>query len=274
MEMVTANFERGRAVAWTWLEKTLAERAPAAVFGQELAGGDRLDRLASEHGYVVVWPACVLNPRWQVVSWVMVKEELSPTPLVDPALLDKLKIHQSYVASASVELPGLGAAALVSMHASPNVVPEAELATYPSPPDPRSGGSSRDAGRLFYSDLVVDALADAATRGPVLAAGDLNEARAWDDGHPGETWGTEFFGGLESRGLHDITFGLWGEERRTRFHASHPAYQLDIVLASHIVAPLVVDAAVDDGWTDDAVASEGLSDHAPVWIRIDPLSAG
>jgi hypothetical protein len=55
----------------------------------------------------------------------------------------------------------------------------------------------------------------------VLAAGDLNETRGWDETHPGG-WGRDFFANVASAGLTDVTFSRWRSERRTRFHPTHP----------------------------------------------------
>ena len=104
----------------------------------------------------------------------------------------------------------------------------------------------------------------------MLAAGDLNEARKWDEVNPGHTWGAEFFDSVAARGLHDVTWGLWKEERRTRFHQAHPAYQLDFVLASPEVRDLVTHAAVDSGWSADTISQGDQSDHAPLWFTVRP----
>jgi endonuclease/exonuclease/phosphatase family metal-dependent hydrolase len=103
----------------------------------------------------------------------------------------------------------------------------------------------------------------------VLAAGDLNEARAWDRLNPGDSWGTEMVEAIRRAGLVDVTWRLWGEERRTRFHPTHPPYQLDVVLTTPAVASLINTATVDPAWVDPTdVATRGLSDHAPVWFTL------
>jgi hypothetical protein len=103
--------------------------------------------------------------------------------------------------------PRLGKLTVVSMHASPKTVPPGVLDRYPgSPPPPRRGGTgTRHGGRLLCSDLPLHAPSEAATRGPVLAAGDLNEARRWDGVNAGDTWGAEFFANVLERGLDDVT---------------------------------------------------------------------
>jgi hypothetical protein len=268
---VTANFERGRAGSWAWLERTLAERRPALVFGQELAHEQRLEELAEQHCYKVIWPIDV-KPKAQVVSWVMAARHLKGRPVSDQRLLSLLAVHESSVAAAEVTWPSLGRLTVVSMHASPATVSADALSRYPgSPPSARRGGTdTRHGGRHFYSDLLLDALADAATRGPVLAAGDLNEARKWDEVNPGHTWGAEFFASVAARGLHDATWGLWKEERRTRFHPTHPDYQLDFVLASPAIRDLVTHADVDSGWSAETISRGDQSDHAPLWFTVRP----
>lgn len=267
-QLVTANLARGTGGTWAWLEEMLGDQDPAVVFGQELAGRDRLEQLAAQHGYAVIWPAVEMSTQWQVVSWVMAKLDLRPRRSTDLRLLDKLRVHGSYAAAAEVDWPGFGTVSAISVHASPKPVPPDGLAGYPEAPSPRDGGTDgRYGGRLFYSDLLLDAVAEAALRTQVLAAGDLNEARAWDRVNEGHTWGAEFFSRVDSRGLVDVTFELWSEERRTRFHATHPEYQLDVVLASPAIARLITDASVDGDWTADNLASR--SDHAPVWFSME-----
>jgi CO/xanthine dehydrogenase Mo-binding subunit len=171
-----------------------------------------------------VWPQ-PLETRWWIASWITVRNDLTVTA-PDDRTRDLLQPFSSYVAAAHVELPGIGATTIVSMHASPNPVTAADLARWPGdPPRPRSGGIGvRNTGELFYSDLIVDALRQMADERPVLAAGDLNEARSWDEAHPGHTWGVEFFDLVGRAGLDDVTYGLWGEERRTRYHATQGAH--------------------------------------------------
>lgn len=268
---VTANLERGSAGSWEWLARTLATQRPALVFGQELAQRERLEELAAQHCYQVKWPTDV-GPRDQVVSWVMAARHLKARPVSDQRLLSLLAVHGSYVAAAEVTWPKLGKLTVLSMHASPAPVPAEALALYPGdlPPARSCGSDTRYGGRYFYSDLLLDALADAATRGHVLAAGDLNEARKWDDINQGHTWGAEFFNSLHPRGLHDVTFELWGEERRTRFHPTHPGYQLDVALASPGVRDLVTHADVDPDWTSHTISRGEKSDHAPLWFTVRP----
>ena len=169
---VTANFERGRAGSWTWLERTLADQRPALVFGQELAHQQRLEELAEQHCYQVIWPTNV-EPSARVVSWVMAARHLKARPVSDQRLLSLLEVHESYVAAAEVTWPSLGKLTVVSMHASPATVPSEALDRYQGGlPPPRSGGTdTRQGGRQFYSDLLLDALADAATRGPCWPLG-------------------------------------------------------------------------------------------------------
>ncbi len=68
----------------------------------------------------------------------------------------------------------------------------------------------------------------------------------------------------------DVTFSRWGRERRTRFHATHPPYQLDIALATSDVNALVqATPEVDAEWVDaDTARERALADHAPVWLQL------
>lgn len=93
-------------------------------------------------------------------------------------------------------------------------------------------------------------------------------ARQGRRAHPGHTWGQEYFDAVERAGLCDVTYGLWHEERPTRFHATHRHYQDDFVLASHDVATRITTAHVDSAWTEESFDLTTSSDHAPVWFQI------
>lgn len=96
--------------------------------------------------------------------------------------------------------------------------------------------------------------------GPLLIAGDLNEARAWDARHPGHTCSAAFFDAIEKAGLTDVTFRDWGNiERPTR---CSPDYQLDRVFASN---PITHAVEVDDV----ELIHDGLSDHAAINFRFN-----
>jgi CO/xanthine dehydrogenase Mo-binding subunit len=221
-----------------------------------------------------VWPQ-PLETRWWIASWITVRNDLTVTA-PDDRTRDLLQPFSSYVAVAHVELPGIGATTIVSMHASPNPVTAADLARWPGdPPRPRSGGIGvRNTGELFYSDLIVDALRQMADERPVLAAGDLNEARSWDEAHPGHTWGVEFFDLVGRAGLDDVTYGLWGEERRTRYHVTQGAYQLDYVLATPDISAAIVSAEVDAAWLRPDLDVAMVADHSPIWFTLEVRKGG
>lgn len=266
---VTTNLEKGHLRGTLpWLERALAER-PAMVFAQELNRRSTVESLAATYGYhPVVWPARV-EPRWWMVSWIMVRDDLVLEPLEEDARR-LLVPFSSYVAAARVGWPPLGSIIVLSVHASPNVVTEEDLGAWPAErPEARSGGVGVPrAGRLLYADLVIAALRELTADGPVLAAGDLNEARGWDERHPGHTWGEEFFAAVADAGLVDVTWGLWGEERPTRIYAEDLGYQLDRVLASPDVARLVRRAQLDPYWMQPNSERSQLADHVPVWFEL------
>jgi len=263
---VTANLQRCHRLGTRgWLEEALKKR-PAVVFGQELHPRN-LGDLPRAHGYTVLEPP-VLKSQYWVASWVLARDDLLP----EPAGLDLLSPFDSYVAAARLQWPGLGPLTVVSMHASPNPVPLDELSGWPwRAPTPRSGGPFvRHSGRHFYSDMVLEALRVLALDGPVLAAGDLNEARGLDSVHAPATWGEEFFGEVLPRtGLLDVTFGLWGREKRTQFHPTKRGYQVDVVLATPAVAAAVRSAGIDPAWVDPGPDLTHQADHAPLWFTVD-----
>jgi len=98
-----------------------------------------------------------------------------------------LAVHGSYVAAAEVTWPSLGKLTVVSIHGRPATTPAEVLDQYPStPPPPRHGGiDTRHGGRRFYSDLLLDTLADAATRGLVLCRRGPERGAEVGPGEPG-----------------------------------------------------------------------------------------
>ena len=262
-----ASAAASRAGMDAWLGVVLAQpesRWPSLVFAQETRG-PWLERW-QEAGYHVV----TASPRYRPVSAVITRLEVVGDR---PASIPTQGYHGSYLVGLHVLLPGDTAPLLaVSVHASPRVVDEHNLEIWDSlaaRPRPRVGaGAGAGAGRLFDADMVLATLAECALQGSVLAAGDFNEARDWDDSHPGE-WGRDFFERARKHRLQSPLFELWGEERTTRFNPRGRSYQLDHLLATREVAALVTEAWVDDRW-DDAESRHGRSDHAPVWFALDP----
>lgn len=128
-----------------------------------------------------------------------------------------------------------------------------------------SGQLNRHVGKPRRCELApwwADVLLPDATShsgAPLLIAGDLNEARAWDASHPGHTCSADFFDGIKEAGLTDVTFRDWRtRERPTR---RDPDYQLDRVFASGVIADLI---EVDDV----ELIHDGLSDHAAISFKI------
>jgi hypothetical protein len=266
---VTANLEKGHKPGTReWIERAV-ESNPAVLFLQEFRDLPFLEALGEQHGYVLIRPVRV-DPRWWVVSSILVRSDLNPRPL-EPGLAGVIDVFDSYVAGALLHLPSIGDTVALSVHASPSAVTERDLERWPRPlPDPRDGGAGRRRHpTLFYSDLVLEAIHRLAEQMPVLAAGDFNEAREWDTDprHQGHTWGQEYFDRLRSYRLIDVTYRLWQEERRTRFHPSDPALQLDRVIATPDVERCITGAALDPGWGSDPDLAV-LADHTPVWFDL------
>src|SRR5687767_7201112 len=122
---VTANLEKGhKSGVEQWLREAVAS-SPAIVFAQEFRRKDLVEELAGTYGYQVAWPLEV-NPRWWMVSWLMVRNDLAVVPPSD-WLAELIRPFDSYVAAAHVELPGIGQSTLMSVHASPTPVTDADL---------------------------------------------------------------------------------------------------------------------------------------------------
>jgi hypothetical protein len=253
-----------------WSNAALA-REPAFVFAQEVPS----------EAWLSVWtdakyqPVLGLNRRWAVRSALLVRSDLEIEPLTTPESLapeapTTLGYHGSYVAVArwnSAE----GAVLLASVHASPN---EAEPERFGwDGPDLTSRGGGGDprypGGRLWDSDLLLHTLSILAGDGPLLAAGDLNEAQDFDIDEHGSrvgTWGHEYF---QRAGQQQLTAWLheaWGSERPT-----HKRLQLDHILLSESARGLLIGSPephLDQAWSSDQNAST-LGDHVPIWFALD-----
>jgi endonuclease/exonuclease/phosphatase family metal-dependent hydrolase len=133
--------------------------------------------------------------------------------------------HGTYVAAAQ-RPASAGGLSLMSVHASPTRPTSAERERWTAALPPM-----RSAGELWDADFVLQTLADEVARGhSLLAAGDFNESRLWDDTHPG-TWGADFFARVEDVGLVDVSRAKLESELPTRGE-----YQIDYVLATRDVA--------------------------------------
>lgn len=253
---------RGRrvAAAVSWGEQE-RERGTDLIFAQEIPSRAWLDEWVAA-GYQVA-PAD--GPQFKVRSGLIWKAPIMWRQSI-PVAAD---YHGSYVAAAGLELPGFAfPIAALSVHASPRPITRDELATYESleigVPTPRSGGG-KDNGRLFDSDMLLHTLAISRLVHPsagFLVAGDFNECLGWDTVH-NQSWGELYFDQVRRHGLIPVVAEQWGEERRTQYASSKPAYQLDHILATPETAAILGNATVDP-WDLDAAEAGAASDHAPI----------
>jgi endonuclease/exonuclease/phosphatase family metal-dependent hydrolase len=169
------------------------------------------------------------------------------------AVTDNLDVFAplgTYAVCANVELANRSVI-FASVHTSPSHAEEANLI-----------GTSATPRRCelapWWADVLI-AKTSSHEGAPLLIAGDLNEARAWDASHPGHTCSADFFDAIKEAGLTDVTFRDWrNEERPTR---RHPDYQLDRVFASDVIADQIKVADVE-------LIHDGLSDHAAINFQI------
>lgn len=270
------TYVKDKHAAEQWAAETAtAEDRPDLVFVQEVPSQAWLDRWCDQ-GYR---PILGHARGWQVRSAILtLLDEQTCEPLT-PAEVPELTYHGEYVAAARLTAGGAGAdLTLFSVHASPAPTSGEYLRHHPDPGrlTARNGGTdARDAGKLFDSDVVLDTVS---LYGPgVLACGDLNEARGWDDtpGHEGHTWGAEYFGRPDATGqvtggavqaakLVDVPLGEHGREVVTRRAPGHPPLQLDHLLAGPHIARRVTDVSVHPAWSGDGPLPAGLADHAPI----------
>lgn len=216
-------------------------------------------------------PAIGWIESWRSAGYAVITEEQTPYAVrsavisrhtVTPVSLRSAAYHGSYLAAASVELD-CGPVTLVSVHASPSPLTAEHIASGTAlirGAQQRIGGRT---GQWWDADFVLGTLADLVSDGHhVLAAGDYNECRRWDETHPGTTWGQQYFENVRQAGLTSVTSAHWTRERQT-YLGSDAGYQLDHVLASADVAPLIDDVTLQS-WEPNDVESGTSPDHA--WI--------
>ncbi len=242
-----------------WATSVL-ERGPALVCAQEVPATDWLN-VWTDAGYR---PWCGPDRGWKVRSALLTRPDLEFTAIDFP----NRTYHGSYVAAARVTTRR-GPVTVASVQASPNQA-EPEKYGWSGPvPSRRDGGDDpRYVGRrLWDSDLLLSTLAGLAASGPLLAAGDLNEAEAHDldprSDHHG-TWGKEYFERLSTGGLTDHLSQSWRGERPTRGRL-----QLDRLIVNSSGRSYVSDdqPEIDKAWAAPAAAAR-LSDHAAIWVRL------
>jgi hypothetical protein len=260
LRCVTANLNKAFATTTTrsWLQDLLEQTRPALVFGQELRLSEAV-AIAGRAGYNLIGPPVVIEPSWWMGSWIMVR----------PDLQYRRDDHEywtrfeCYVAAGFVTLPGVGEVRMVSAHASPHLVSQADLSLWQDDlPERRTGPTGRS-NTLRYSDLVLHAIGVCSNDCPTLAAGDFNESRHYD-----EPLGEQYFGQVHRLGLIDVTYSRWGQESPTHFDRRHPELQVDHVFATPDIDQLVLGRPeLDEAWSSPE-SRVNRSDHAPVWFTL------
>lgn len=275
----TYHPDKDAAEGWAH-EAAAVDDRPDLAFIQEVPSNGWLDRWC-EQGYRPIFG----HPRgWTVRSAILtLLDERTCVPLTADDI-PELRYHGEYVAAARLTGRSHGQdVTLFSVHASPAPTSDEYLAHHPDSARirPRSGGADRRyAGKRLDSDVVLDTVS---RYGPnVLACGDLNEARGWDDvpGHEGHTWGEEYFGRRDTTGqmidgavqsarLIDVPLAEDAHEVVTRRAPGHPPLQLDHLLAGPEVAARITSVSVHAAWASEAPIPAGLADHAPIRFALN-----
>jgi endonuclease/exonuclease/phosphatase family metal-dependent hydrolase len=220
-----------------WLKELRAKDADL-LFLQEMPGAPEWQSMLVKHGYQL-HEGAPARPRY-CRSGVAVHESLGRGELVTLPTQD---YHGSYVAAAAVELVGPGAVTCISVHASPTPLRPEDVERWTGPDPRRRAGGPTDPP-VWDSDYVLATLIAATEAGPVLAAGDFNEARRWDADHAGH-WGRDYFLFADDAGLRDLTYRAWKEERPThRPRGDEGRYQTDHVFATDGLADRFLDASI------------------------------
>ena len=264
------------AVAWAVAVAADPVHRPDLAFIQEVPSQAWLDAWCEQDYRVILGH----QRGWKVRSAILTRLDEAHCAPLTPQELPELEYHGEYVAAARLKGwdHGGGDLTVLSVHASPNPASDEHVAVYPAREAIRrrdGGADPRHRGLLFDADVVLETIARA---GPaVLACGDLNEARGWDDlpQHTGHTWGAEFFGtrtpdgqliggSIPALGLVEVALSDDGSEVVTRRKPGHPWLQLDHIITTAPLATLIHDIAVDPAWTAGTREAAGLADHAPI----------
>jgi hypothetical protein len=264
------------AEAWADAVAGDDERRPDLVFVQEIPSDGWLEAWCKQ-GYRHI----LGHPRgWKVRSAILTMLPDDQCFELSSEHMPELEYHGEYVAAARLIGWGPDGADLsvLSVHASPNPTTAEYLSHYPGADTilRRDGGDDpRHHGQLFDADVVLETVARYAPA--VLACGDLNEARGWDDlpEHAGHTWGADYFGArnddgqlaggsVQARNLFDVPLSADGSEVITRRQQGHPSLQLDHILTSPQLAGQIRGVEVDPNWNSNTETAAGLADHAPI----------
>lgn len=249
-----------RAAAMTAWARDALVRQPLLVAAQEVPSD----------AWLSVWEQAGYRPwlgpdkGWRVRSALFTHSSLEVGELPD-AVAAILDYHGSYVAGAHVNLAGQSLLVL-SVHATPQKADPDKYEWRGDPSKPRHGGHDPryTNERLWDSDLLLESLHRLSSLDlPVVAAGDYNEALAYDldpvSGHRG-TWAKEYFDRAREYGYTDVLSQRWGCEKPTR-----GGLQLDRVLVNQAALGLIPDGSpeLDEAWEAEG---HGLSDHRAVWL--------
>lgn len=230
-----------KTAADEWAKDVRQDKTLDLLFVQEVHDQAWLDAWSAPDWHVVVGSGPLYKPRSAIIANFPI--ESFPYPTSD--------YHGSYVAVAKFKCSAPNACLFASVHASPTALKAVSLERWDAcgllRPEPRTGLE------LWDSDLVLASMRSLAERGPLIVAGDWNEARYWDSGHGGIA-GKEFFEGVEAAGFVDCAFREWKAEKPT-----HGTYQLDHVFASKNVADQV---------KVHSAPGEKISDHAPIAFEV------
>jgi endonuclease/exonuclease/phosphatase family metal-dependent hydrolase len=257
-----------------WADDVIAsEVPPSLVFAQEC--DDDWLQLWRQAGYQVLLGDAVGQPQYKVISALIAAPHLRLSP-VSLSAIPTLGYHGSYVAAATWTPDGKDPLLVMSVHASPTRA-EPYLTKWPedvpAPAARLTGVQGRALEATWDADALLATLRHHAGCGDLLAVGDLNEALGWDDLHPGDTSGSDYFAAVTDAGLVSVLHKRWGSERPTRRVLGEDGLQLDHILATPRVADWIVRPEVDSDWAT-ALDQDDWSDHAPVWFTVTAPSTG
>jgi exonuclease III len=232
--------------AWHWI----AALDPDLAFLQEV----RAPAWAQERWQVLVGP-------YQFFASALLARrdaDLRPASLPDGGILDRFG---SYLATAELDVSGIGSLLVASVHTSAAVAPP-----WGHPGLDRAAIARPSVGEPWWNDVAYAAYSDLVRDRCFIVAGDWNTAR-WPDEHGvPEPAGAEFFERAAAAGWVDVSLDAEGREGRSWYGTLAPRpYQPDHVFSDRMTAALVRTFEIEP-WP---VLALGLSDHAPLLLTLE-----
>lgn len=208
--------------------------------------------------------------RWDVemgpfkwfASAVLARRGLGLRPVAPPdgGVLDRFG---SYLATAELEVPGLGPLVVASVH-----TPAREASERSHPGLDRAALARPGTDGPWLNDVAFAGYRPLLEGRRFVVGGDWNTSRWVDEHGVADVAGAAFFDRAASAGWVEVSLDSEGGEGKSWYGSSSPrTHQADHIFTDAITATAVRSFAIEP-WP---VASLGLSDHAPLVLELGVL---